>query len=96
MSYFISLGFNLTSISDQSFLRNIGLAETAAVTGSQRKKIITDWLNLEENEYVIDAETIDLVSQPISLNLNSPSQPLIMDNSNSICSQCQGGIGNSP
>ena len=43
-----------------------------------------DWLNWEENEYVIDTETIDLVSQPLSLNLNSPSQPLIMDNNNQV------------
>ena len=76
MSYFISLGFNLTSISDQSLLRNVGLAETTAATGPDRKKIIL--LNLEENKYVIDAESIDLFSQPISLNLNSPSKPLIM------------------
>ena len=82
MSYFISLGFNLTSISDQSLLRNVGLAETTAATGPDRKKIIL--LNLEENKYVIDAETIDLFSQPISLNLNSPSKPLIMYNSNQV------------
>ena len=82
MSYFISLGFNLTSISDQSLLRNVGLAETTAATGPDRKKIIL--LNLEENKYVIDAESIDLFSQPISLNLNSPSKPLIMYNSNQV------------
>ena len=82
MSYFISLGFNLTSISDQSLLRNVGLAETTAATGPDRKKIIL--LNLEENKYVIDAETIDSFSQPISLNLNSPSKPLIMYNSNQV------------
>ena len=82
MSYFISLGFNLTSISDQSLLKNVGLAETTAATGPDRKKIIL--LNLEENKYVIDAETIDLFSQPISLNLNSPSKPLIMYNSNQV------------
>ena len=82
MSYFISLGFNLTSISDQSLLRNVGLAETTAATGPDRKKIIL--LNLEENKYVIDAESTDLFSQPISLNLNSPSKPLIMYNSNQV------------
>ena len=82
MSYFISLGFNLTSISDQSLLKNVGLAETTAATGPDRKKIIL--LNLEENKYVIDAESIDLFSQPISLNLNSPSKPLIMYNSNQV------------
>ena len=82
MSYFISLGFNLTSIFDQSLLRNVGLAETTAATGPDRKKIIL--LNLEENKYVIDAETIDLFSQPLSLNLNSPSKPLIMYNSNQV------------
>ena len=82
MSYFISLGFNLTSISDQSLLRNVGLAETTAATGPDRKKIIL--LNLEENKNVIDAESIDLFSQPISLNLNSPSKPLIMYNSNQV------------
>ena len=82
MSYFISFGFNLTSISDQSLLKNVGLAETTAATGPDRKKIIL--LNLEENKYVIDAESIDLFSQPISLNLNSPSKPLIMYNSNQV------------
>ena len=82
MSYFISFGFNLTSISDQSLLKNVGLAETTAATGPDRKKIIL--LKLEENKYVIDAETIDLFSQPISLNLNSPSKPLIMYNSNQV------------
>jgi len=82
VSYFISLGFNLTSIFDQSLLRNVGLAETTAATGPDRKKIIL--LNLEENKYVIDAESTDLFSQPISLNLNSPSKPLIMYNSNQV------------
>jgi len=65
------LVFNITSISDQTFLRTVGLAETAAVTGPDRRNIITKWLNIKENVDVIDDEIFYLVSHPINFDLHT-------------------------
>ena len=75
------LGFNVSSVSDHVFLRTVGLAETATATSPARRNRITKWLNIEENVDVIDDEIFDLVFHPINLNLQTPSEPLLVDNS---------------
>ena len=65
-------------------MRTVGLAETAAAIGPDRRNIITKWLSIEENVDVIDDEVFDLVSYPINLDQHTSSQPLLMDNSSEL------------
>jgi hypothetical protein len=62
---------------DQKFLSAVGLADTVSSIREDREHLIKQWLNMEEDPSVVDAEILDHVSDP--LPLDSPTRTPVSD-----------------
>jgi hypothetical protein len=70
--FHLIVDLKITSPLYKRFLSAVGIADTVSSIREDREQLIKQWLNIEEDPSVVDAEILDHVSDP--LHLDSPTR----------------------